>query len=47
MSSQRFKDCMNCVPPKRHPGCHDKCPSYQKDRKELDELLKKKGRKNE
>ena len=21
--------CMECVPPRRHPGCHDKCKEYQ------------------
>lgn len=20
--------CKNCVPPKRHPGCHGTCPEY-------------------
>lgn len=22
------KCCKDCVPPKRHPGCHDHCPDY-------------------
>lgn len=20
--------CKDCVAPKRHPGCHDRCPEY-------------------
>lgn len=23
-----FECCQNCVPPKRQPGCHDRCPEY-------------------
>jgi hypothetical protein len=23
-----FECCQCCVPPKRHPACHDKCPDY-------------------
>lgn len=23
------KCCIKCVPPKRHPGCHDRCPEFQ------------------
>lgn len=22
------KCCIKCVPPKRHPGCQDRCPEY-------------------
>ena len=41
MNPVRFKDCIDCKPPKRPPGCHDKCPSYQRDRKELNDLKNK------
>lgn len=23
-----MKCCHGCIPPKRHPGCHDHCPEY-------------------
>lgn len=23
-----FECCLNCCPPKRHPGCHGSCPEY-------------------
>ena len=23
-----FECCHRCKPPKRHPGCHAKCPEY-------------------
>ena len=36
-----FENCRKCVPPKRHSGCHDKCPDYIKDKKEHDEFKKK------
>lgn len=29
--------CRHCVPPKRHPGCHDHCPEYIEERAEYDE----------
>lgn len=22
------KCCIKCVPPKRYPGCHDRCPEF-------------------
>ena len=28
--------CKGCVPPKRHPACHDHCPEYLKMKKEED-----------
>jgi hypothetical protein len=31
-----FEHCRYCVAPKRHPGCHDKCPDYEEDRKKYD-----------
>lgn len=24
-----FECCHYCVPPKRYPGCHGKCPDYE------------------
>lgn len=30
--------CADCVPPKRHPGCHGSCTEYKKQRAELDRL---------
>lgn len=33
-----FKSCMNCVAPKRHPGCHASCPEYIAERAEYDRL---------
>lgn len=26
-----FECCFNCKQPKRHPGCHDRCPEYTTD----------------
>jgi hypothetical protein len=31
-----FEHCEKCVAPKRYPGCHDKCPDYEKDRKKYE-----------
>lgn len=36
-----FDNCKTCIPPKRHPGCHDKCPDYIKDKKEHEEFKNK------
>lgn len=38
-NTRKRKDthCKNCVPPKRHPGCHDTCELYQKDKAEWEE----------
>ena len=33
-----FKSCFGCVAPKRHPGCHGKCPEYLAERAEYDRL---------
>ena len=30
--------CKECVPPKRHPGCHGKCPEYQAEKEEREKL---------
>ncbi|MEE1302461.1 MAG: hypothetical protein UHD64_06725 [Bacteroidales bacterium] len=40
-----MKCCKDCVPPKRHPGCHDTCEEYAKE-KEEDRLKKKWANKN-
>lgn len=26
--------CHGCMAPKRHPGCHDTCPEYRKEKAE-------------
>lgn len=28
--------CRNCVPPKRHPGCHAVCEAYLKEKETCD-----------
>ena len=28
--------CKNCVPPKRHLGCHSKCKEYAEEKEEWD-----------
>lgn len=35
---QMISCCRDCVAPKRHPGCHDKCPEYLEQRARYDEL---------
>ena len=32
-----FECCINCVAPKRHPGCHGACKDYKKDKALLDQ----------
>ena len=32
-----IKCCKGCVAPKRYPGCHDRCPEYQKEKAEYEE----------
>lgn len=32
----RIDCCRECVPPKRHIGCHGDCPEYIEERKQLD-----------
>lgn len=34
-----FESCRHCVKPKRHPGCHDHCPDYKRERAEYDALV--------
>lgn len=31
--------CHGCVAPKRHPGCHDTCPEYRKEKVEHEAKL--------
>ena len=40
MTVKKISCCKDCIPPKRHPGCHSTCEEYQKERKELDEYNK-------
>ena len=32
-----IKCCLGCVAPKRHPGCHDHCPEYIKEKNKYNE----------
>lgn len=32
----RIRCCYECVPPKRHPGCHATCEEYLKQKAEHD-----------
>lgn len=38
--------CNGCVPPKRHPGCHDHCPDFITE-KLVDDLREEKYRKQQ
>ena len=40
-STNFFEECHHCVPPKRQPGCHDRCPDYIKAKAKYDEKRKK------
>lgn len=31
-----FDECRVCKPPRRHPGCHDRCPDYAKGKAKQD-----------
>lgn len=33
-----IKCCHGCMAPKRHPGCHDHCPEYRKEKAEHDAM---------
>lgn len=41
-----FKCCMECKPPKRYLGCHDRCPEYIKIKKANDSIRVEKNRCN-
>ena len=28
--------CKDCVAPKRHPGCHDRCPEYLAEKEQYE-----------
>ena len=32
--------CKDCVPPKRHPGCHGTCPEYLGEKEAYDVQMK-------
>lgn len=34
----RISCCYNCVPPKRHPGCHSTCPEYIEEKKQSEKM---------
>lgn len=33
--------CKDCTAPKRHPGCHDRCPEYLAEKAEYERLKAK------
>lgn len=33
--------CIDCEPPERYPGCHDRCEGYLEWKRELDEQREK------
>lgn len=33
-----IKCCKDCVPPKRHAGCHTKCEQYLKEKAEYEKM---------
>lgn len=37
----KIECCKNCKPPKRAPGCHDKCKKYQDESRKIRENKKK------
>ena len=37
----RIDCCKDCVPPKRHPACHDTCEEYKKQKAEWDKTKEK------
>lgn len=38
--------CKGCVPPKRYPGCHDRCPEYLEEKKKNDQIRDQKYKEN-
>lgn len=41
----KIRCCIDCVPPKRHVGCHSTCEEYLKEKAEWD-AVKEEERKN-
>lgn len=42
---EKIKCCKNCVPPKRHLGCHNECTEYiqeKEQREKENEIIAKK-----
>ena len=37
----KIRCCRECVPPKRHPGCHSRCEEYIAEKARLDERREK------
>lgn len=33
--------CINCVAPKRYPGCHSACPDYISEKQKREEIKKR------
>ena len=42
-----FKECAQCVPPRRHPGCHQTCPDYIEDKERHDKIMQRHKRKKD
>lgn len=36
-SHREIKCCFGCVPPKRYPGCGDRCPEYKAEKAKIAE----------
>lgn len=42
-----IKCCKDCVPPKRYPGCHDRCQEYLEEKRIHDEIKQKRYEENQ
>ena len=42
MGLDKINCCKDCIPPKRHPGCHGSCPEYLQERADLDKYKREK-----
>lgn len=39
--------CRECAPPKREPGCHDRCPEFMEWRREIEAMREAERREQE
>lgn len=42
--SEFFTVCKDCAAPDRHPGCHDTCEHYRKEREKYEDAKKQEER---
>lgn len=42
--SEFFMVCKDCAAPDRHPGCHDTCEYYRKEREKYEDAKKQEER---